>query len=442
MGLQRQALWKWKGKGDAGTFLRCAIENEMKVPSEKIKLVIIAPTCFYYQAPIYRSLALHPRLELIVYFCSDEALTGGDVMAKFNTDKQWGVEDSMLSGYEYQFLKNYSPSPSYLKWPFGLLNLGIWGEIESRRPHLVVLMSWMNPTWWTAIAACLRYRIPFFYLTDQNIEIESSKTKWLHWTKKVLLGMGLFRITSGFLCAGTSNMNLYEYYGVPPVKLIPFAYSWGYESLLRIAPEYIGRRFELRREFGIPPDSRVFMYCGRLSSEKNPAQLLEAYDRLDSNKKTLIIVGDGNQRSQLEEYVATHRLTAVHFLGFQDRTVLPKCYAIADALVLPSLRETWGMVVNEAMCFSLPILVSSQVGAGRDLVVEGYNGFKFPAGDREGLTRSLQRILDLSSSEQTRMGARSREILASWSRRDLAEDLVGYFDENFQQSERAGNTAA
>ena len=50
-------------------------------------------------------------------------------------------------------------------------------------------------------------------------------------------------------------------------------------------------------------------------------------------------------------------------------------------MVLPSKRETWGIVVNEAMCFSFPVLVSSQVGAARDLVHDGENGFIFPSGE-------------------------------------------------------------
>ena len=414
----------------------------MKADREKIKVAILAPTCFYYQAPLYRNLAAHPRLELTVYFCSDEALTGSDVATKFNTDGRWGVEDNVLSGYENKFLKNYSPAPSYMKWPFGLMNFGIWDEIRRQRPHVVVLMSWMNPTWWTAIAACLRYDIPFLYLTDQNIQIESSKPKWLYWIKRLLLGMGLFRITSGFLCAGSSNLDLYAYYLVPDHKLIPFAYSWGYDTLLDLAPAFIQHRGKFRQELGIPIDSHVFMYCGRLSQEKNPGQLLEAYRRLESPKKSLLFVGDGDQRPKLEEYVATHNVESVHFLGFQDRKALPKFFSIADALVLPSLRETWGMVVNEAMCFSLPILVSNQVGSGKDLVIEGFNGYKFPEGNLEGLTDCLQLIMERPEQERAQMGARSREMIERWSNRDLAEVLIDYTDKLYYKTRKTGNKSA
>ena len=68
----------------------------------------------------------------------------------------------MLKGYRSKLLRNYSPQPSYLKWPFGLVNVGILKEIILSRPDAVILMSWMNPTWWMAVAACVLFKIPFF----------------------------------------------------------------------------------------------------------------------------------------------------------------------------------------------------------------------------------------------------------------------------------------
>ena len=412
----------------------------MEAGKTRYKIAVVAPTCFYYQAPLYRLLNAHPQLELKVYFCSDEALTGKDVMKKFNTNSQWGVEDNVISGYDSEFLKNYSPNPSYLKWPVGLLNFGIWGEIKRERPDLVVLMSWMNPTWWTAILACSLYKIPFLYLTDQNIQVEASKPKWLYWTKRILLGLGLFRITSGFLCAGTSNMELYQFYGVPNSKLVPFAYSWGYQTLVGLAPKYRAIRAQIRSELGISEDQCVFLYCGRLSQEKNPVQLLEAYHQIKSPRKSLVIVGDGNLRQQMQEFAAANNVESLQFFGFQDRNSIPKFYAMADALVLPSRKETWGMVVNEAMCFSLPVIVSDQVGAGKDLVKDDYNGFEFPDGNLHELTASLNRFLGKSQQERVEMGARSLEMITNWNNRDLASTLVEFCDQLYSVGDNQGKS--
>ena len=98
----------------------------MSVPKTKYKVAIVAPTCFYSQVSLFRKLAEHPRIDLMVYFCSDEALFARDVRHMYGTDSRWENEDTLLTGFNFKFMRNYSPMASYLKWPLGLVNLGIW----------------------------------------------------------------------------------------------------------------------------------------------------------------------------------------------------------------------------------------------------------------------------------------------------------------------------
>ena len=100
----------------------------------KFKLAIVAPTAFFYQVALFRELAKHPNIDLMVYYCSTEGLTGGDIYRKFNTNGVWGVEQELLEGYNYTFLRNYSPRPSYLNWPMGLMNPAIWSELKKTNP--------------------------------------------------------------------------------------------------------------------------------------------------------------------------------------------------------------------------------------------------------------------------------------------------------------------
>ena len=169
------------------------------------KVAIVAPTCFYYQVPLFQALATHPRMDLTVYFCSEEASRGTDVLKKFKTDGIWGVEEELLEGYKYKFLRNYSPWPSYLTTVVGLMNFGIWKEIVTTKPDVVILMSWMNPTWWLAVLACVYKRIPILYLTDQNVQRDLLGPKWKRLIKRLILGRGLFRLTSGFLVRWNSK---------------------------------------------------------------------------------------------------------------------------------------------------------------------------------------------------------------------------------------------
>jgi glycosyltransferase involved in cell wall biosynthesis len=101
---------------------------------------------------------------------------------------------------------------------------------------------------------------------------------------------------------------------------------------------------------------------------------------------------------------------------------------MSDILVLPSQRETWGLVINEALCFSLPVVVSDQVGAGFDLVIPGENGYVFPVGDVSELTDQLSRLLNLSEEDRLKMGKRSKQLIEEWSDRNLATSLLKYLD--------------
>ena len=222
------------------------------------KVVIVAPTCFYYQAELFRTLAAHPSIDLRVLFCSKEGLDSTDVVAMYQSNAKWGVEEELLEGYRYTFMRNYSPMHSYLKPLLGLINIGIWNELRKDRPDLVVLMSWMNPTWWLAVLACRCFGIPFVYMTDANVHAELQRPKLKKWVKGLVLGKILFPLTAGFLCAGTANRDLYRLYGVNEAKLFPFAYSWGYHKLIEAQGRYHLDGQRIRAELGIPPESLYF----------------------------------------------------------------------------------------------------------------------------------------------------------------------------------------
>ena len=403
-------------------------DGQVELNERRYKIAILAPTCFYYQTALFQQLAKHQRLDLMVYFCSKEGLQGRDVRDMYKSDGEWGLSDELLEGYEHKFLRNFSPRPSYLKWPLGLINLGIVKAIAFRRPDAVILMSWMNPTWWMAIVACFLLRIPFFYMTDANVQIEPLRSVWKRRIKNFFLGKLIFRACAGFLCAGTANKQLYELYGVPENKLFPFAYSWGYDRLIEASKELKPKQQELRAELGIEDDAHVFLYCGRLSHEKNLFLLLDAFNQARDENSLLIFVGDGDQREELQNYARAQNIDSAKFFGFQDRNNVLKFYAVSDALCLLSRRETWGIVINEAMCFGLPVVVSHQVGAGIDLVLDGYNGYSVADADVGQLAKVLRRLAAQSSTERRILGNRSVQIIKNWSGRDLAQCLVDDID--------------
>ena len=392
------------------------------------KITIIAPTCFYYQAPLFRALAADTRIDLTVIFCTAEGVSGTDIAKSYGTTESWGSEADLLDGYRSKFIRNHAPGGSYLKSLVGLFNLGIWKELNRTRPDAVVVMSWMNPTWWLIFLTCLRLKIPMLLMTDANVDAEQLKSTWKSWIKRILLGSFLFPAASGFLCAGTANRQLYNLYGAPDKKLYDFAYSWGYSSLIEISKGLRNQKSELRTQYGLPRDAFVILYCGRLSTEKGVKELIDAYKLVLHPRKALVLVGDGRLRQQLQESAVADGIESIYFMGFQNRDDIGKFYSLADILVLPSRKETWGMVVNEGLCFSLPVVASDQVGSGRDLVIHGENGHIFPAGDVSALAKGMSRLIELPDEDLFKMGEKSRSLINEWTNRDIAAVLVEYFD--------------
>jgi glycosyltransferase involved in cell wall biosynthesis len=173
-------------------------------------------------------------------------------------------------------------------------------------------------------------------------------------------------------------------------------------------------RDALRAELGI--EGCCFLYVGRLAPEKGVDVLLRAFTGVDAE---LVVAGAGPEDERLRRLAPAR----TRFLGNVDRDALPAWYAAADVLVLPSLSEPWGMPLNEAAAAGLPLVATDAVGAARELIEDGGNGFVVPAGDADALHDALARLA--GDAELRRIaGDRSRAIATEFNPRAWA-DVVG-----------------
>ena len=120
--------------------------------------------------------------------------------------------------------------------------------------------------------------------------------------------------------------------------------------------------------------------------------LVEALSILIREKKYrigMMIVGDGPKKTSILEKFHKINLQHFHFAGFQNQSHLPNYYYAADVLVVPSVKEPWGLVVNEAMASGTPVIASDCVGASYDLIEVGKTGYVFKSNDQESLAKTL-----------------------------------------------------
>jgi glycosyltransferase involved in cell wall biosynthesis len=160
--------------------------------------------------------------------------------------------------------------------------------------------------------------------------------------------------------------------------------------------------------------------------EKGVFDLLEAYAKLESSLRSelgLVFAGDGVSTAELAQRAKRISPGTVCFPGFAQREDLAVLYALAEALVLPTHSDPWGLVVNEAMACGLPIIVSSVAGCSADLIEDGWNGYVVPPHDVEKLSLAINSLMRQPELRQ-RMGTHSSERIRNYSPEACAEGLA------------------
>ena len=155
---------------------------------------------------------------------------------------------------------------------------------------------------------------------------------------------------------------------------------------------------EAKRLLALPPDP-LLLYVGRLQPIKGLETLLEAMTALDGAAQLLIVGGDQDEPENghadyLRERVSVLGLRErVSFLGAQPQERLRLFYAAADATVMPSYYESFGMVALEAMACGSPV-IASRVGGLTTTVRDGVTGFLVPEGDAGALAERVALLLE------------------------------------------------
>ena len=132
--------------------------------------------------------------------------------------------------------------------------------------------------------------------------------------------------------------------------------------------------------------------------------------QLNSSTIKLLFVGNGVLEDELKSQ--TNGDPDIRFLPFQNQSLMPVVYRLGDIFCLPSVSETWGLAVNEAMACEQPVLVSDKVGCAVDLVTEHKNGWIFQAGNINDLVNKLKWFRD-HPQELKSMGANGKDVVKS-----------------------------
>jgi glycosyltransferase involved in cell wall biosynthesis len=359
-----------------------------------------------YYTPVLQYMEQRAPNQVQVLYCSGE-LESSHSQAGFGVKYRWDVP--LLDGYRYRILKNRAAHPSTTSFR-GLDNPELSGIIASGAYSAVVVNGWHFQSAWRVIFACWRHRVPVLIRGDSHLR---GPCTLLRSIKRPLYRTFVPRL-NGCLAAGSWSRDYFENYGASPNHIFTIPHCVDNRRFEKEMHLLRPQRQELRRKWGIPADATVFLFAGKFIPVKRPWDFVDAVGKCASERPSVmgLMAGDGPLREGCEEQ-ACSASAPIRFTGFLNQSQIAEAYAAADAVVLPSAVETWGLVVNEAMASGLPCIVSDRAGCSPDLVDCGSTGDIYPMGDAGALSALMAHYAD--SGRLAAMGRNAARKIESYS---------------------------
>ncbi len=253
--------------------------------------------------------------------------------------------------------------------------------LDEVRPDSVLIPGWSLKIAMSALRWCRKNR-KIAVLASESNEFDAHRVWWREWVKSRRV-----RQFSSALVGGKSHADYLIKLGFDGKRI-----AFGYDVVDNDAfhPDRVSH-------LPNPCANAYFLSVNRFVPKKNLMVLLKSYAnyRLGCRDKPwdLVLCGSGPMQSEIEKFIQRERLTrCVHLPGFMKLDQLLPYFAHAKCFVHASVEEQWGLVINEALAASLPVLVSNRCGCFEDLVVEGKNGFGFDPTDSKLLSNLMLRM--------------------------------------------------
>jgi glycosyltransferase involved in cell wall biosynthesis len=326
-------------------------------------------------------------------------------------------DDVDLSVYYLEAESPDSPWPIKPLRSFERILPGFWLPVAGARAHVNWKLPELSEQHFVVLSS-------FTSLTGQLLMRWTMRRKrWIFWGERIQRNIGVKRLIQHRLAAPIGHAAAIVGIGHRAEQ----DYAERFPNVPHFSIPYhcdLAPFVEIRRDGGSDSPT-IFLFCGQMIRRKGVDLLAHAFDRLVSEgfDARLLLVG---RKAELEEFIAAACPTTrdkIYYEGFQAPDELAPYFARADAFVLPSRYDGWGVVVNQALAAGLPIITSDAVGAGLDLVEDGKNGLRHKSNDADALYEAMRTIVS-NPDLRRRWGKRSREISRSLTPEAGAEKWV------------------
>jgi glycosyltransferase involved in cell wall biosynthesis len=349
-----------------------------------MRLAVAVSHPVQYYAPLFNALAT--RCDLHVFY-GQQLAPEQQGAEGFRAAFTWDVD--LLSGYASTTLRNVSRIPGTESFA-NCDAPEIGARLREGGFDCVLVMGWYLKYYIQALLAAKRLRLPVLVRGDSHLGTARSALKR---GIQAFINPIFLRLFDGALYVGQKSRAFYEHYRYPAHRLFfsPHCVDNDWFAALATAEA----RARIRSSCGIAPETFVVLFAGKLLAFKGPLDVIAAATicRARGRAVEVMVAGSGEVDAEMR---ARADLTGIplHMLGFCNQTQMPPVYAAADALVLPSEGETWGLVANEALACGRPVIVSDTCGCAPDLAADGAAGRIVPLGNIEALAGAIAGVMD------------------------------------------------
>lgn len=378
------------------------------------KIAIITTHPIQYYAPLFKLLANTIQIK-VFYTWGISSLEKFD--PGFRKKVEWDIP--LLDGYNFEFIENISKDPGSHKYG-GIVNPSILKEIQNFNPTTLLVIGWC----YNSHLKVLRHfkgKIPIYFRGDSTLL--GNNDRYIDKIKTSLRRIALlcvYKHVDKVFYVGSSSKAYFKWAGIKETNLVFAPHSIDNN---RFSKDYTKEAKHLKSSLLIPEEERVILFAGKLEPTKNPILLLKAFINANTQALHLILLGNGKEEESLKKLAEnSSKSNFIHFVGFQNQSMMPIWYNLSDVFCLTSVGETWGLVVNEAMVCKKAVIVSDKVGCSVDLIQNQHNGWIFESGNENQLRKIIEQIP--LKEELKKMGERSGKIINSWSIEATAEKIL------------------
>lgn len=220
----------------------------------------------------------------------------------------------------------------------------------------IVLGGYSTYTEMITISYLKKNNIPFILSTDggfikkDNVIKKSIKKHYISSASK-------------WLTTGKKATEYFLYYGAEKEKCFTYPFTSIMKEDIITEPISASEKIKIREELGVKED-KILLSVGQFIHRKGYDVLLKAMNNVDNSVGLYIVGGKPTQ-----EYIALRKNNKrIHFVDFKSKDALAKYYKAADIFILPTREDIWGLVVNEAMSYGLPVITTDRCNAGIELI--------------------------------------------------------------------------